>query len=226
MSLTPLYTDAGKQQLNELRYGYEGPIAYTPFAESMNAATADEIRELWLSAIVHHPIAYLEHRLRVFQSFMRFGYKEPYAAHFWEGVLSKRLGQPRKPNVLTSVILRGISISEKVALILFKPYFWLFSGDVFCVLLPGYRGSSEVRVGALLLSISAICYLTPYFLVAPASDFRYAYWAVWAMTMASAMLLLDMIHRRSLGCNKRICLAGVVVFAGLVWTDVFLAHVV
>ena len=83
-----------------------------------------------------------------------------------------------------------------------------------------------MRVGALLLSMSAVCYLMPYLLFASASEFRYAYWSIFAMTMASAMLLLDMIHRRSLGCNKRICLAGVVVFAGLVWTDVFLAHVV
>ena len=224
VALMPFCGGGVKEQLREARYGVEGRVGYSPFAESMNAAAIEKVRESWLSAAIHHPIAYCERRLMVFQSFLRFGYDVPFRPYYIGTPPSIRFGPGHPPNFLGRQILAGVYYACKLAPILFKPWLWLFWGMFFCAIIPTYRGSPQVRIGALLLSISAVCYLAPYLIIAPESDFRYAYWAVWAVTMAAAMLLLDLIHRRSLGCNKRVCLVGVVVFAGLLWTDLFLAH--
>ena len=137
----------------------------------------------WQHAVTAHPLAYLEHRLTFFWTFLA------------------------NPNALTLQLLgaddpkwtqlaRNKTFQAAVALhdslrttFLFRPWFWLVLAAIpFILAAPARRTPS----GAFAIGVagSGILYVLTYLPLGVASDFRYAYWCVLAALASSVALSL------------------------------------
>ncbi len=130
------------------------------------------IPKAWFLAIVHHPIAYLEHR----------------SAFMWNFLAGNNLtmwtvdtGHPPQRLFLDrSRFAALVSLHDALKPTpLFRTGSWL----LLCIVVSGFAWRrSDTREGAFALGTcgSAVVYMLSYYPVGVASDFRYAYWAVLA----------------------------------------------
>ena len=130
------------------------------------------IPEAWLRAILRHPLAYLQHRSAFMWNFLAADNLTMWLAdveHPTQQVLSDRAAF----NALVSMH-NGLKSTP-----LFRVGAWLLACMALCCL--GWRRAGS-REGAFVLGVcgSATLYVTSFFVVGVASDFRYGYWAVLA----------------------------------------------
>jgi hypothetical protein len=143
----------------------------------------------WLQAVRSHPFEYLEYRLVVYRTFLRpFSYAHPYYP-FCDGTDANPYpdrfsAEPANPLHLTALLDRYIRFASKKIDLFFRPFFWLIALTVTAGLSLWKR-----NFPASLICLSGIFYLAAYLLFLPAPDFRYAYWAIFAQTLSSFLLL-------------------------------------
>lgn len=145
------------------------------------------ITKAWASAIVRHPIAYLEHRA----SFMR---------NLLGGSnLTMWIADIETPNETVFPDRSAFAVLMVVHDVLkptvfFRAGFWLLASLLMSVLAWRRRHTPE---GALTLAAcgSASLYVLTFFSVGVASDFRYGYWAVLASITGFSALLSPVTPR-------------------------------
>ena len=135
----------------------------------------------WLSAIAAHPTAYLQHRAAFMRNFL-----------FNENLTLWTLDveDPRKyifEDRPAFLALRAIDESLRKTPLL-RAGTWLIL-DLVIVLLAWRRRDSAEGALAFAAAGSAAIYVTTFFLVGVASDFRYAHWAVLAALAGGAALV-------------------------------------
>lgn len=139
------------------------------------------ISRAWLQAILHHPVAYLQHR----------------SAFSWNFLAARNLAmwtadvEHPERNVFADRVAFNAMVSAQDML---KPTpflragFWLLA----CILVCGvsWRRSAP-REAAFALGVcgSAVVYVLSFYAVGVASDFRYAYWAVLASIAGFVVVL-------------------------------------
>lgn len=151
-----------------------------------DSAPRAELARQWVHALQTHPLAYLEHRLRVFNSEMFFlvparhcryapgcGVEQPWLAP-WSRVDAAE----------TARAVRSDYVKKNFAS---WPVFWLTLGVAFWLLARDARSTVGGRAGLALL-VSAELYLLAYGVVGVASDVRYAYWAILALLLSGLLL--------------------------------------
>lgn len=130
----------------------------------------------WMQAVSHHPLAYAEHRLTVFGSFLRLGTESSYWARY-PGIDQNDLGITHPQQPLFHVFQQYISAVEDAFFM--RPWFWLLLNIIAIPVLWRRRaGTTDLAAGAIALSGTA--YIMTYLIFGIASDFRYAYWAIMA----------------------------------------------
>ena len=136
----------------------------------------------WAAAILHHPLAYLEHRLRHFNAEMEFIAPR----HSADEVVKRHVvyGDPLPAFTLTPLQQAGDYLAHNP---LFSPAFFLVLG--LCLLglawtLPGFP---PVKTAVLCLLASALPYMGAYAIVGVASDVRYQYWPMMAIAVAGVL---------------------------------------
>lgn len=138
-----------------------------------------ELRQYWMAAIAAHPVAYLQHRLKVFNSITYFMVpaRPCRLAHIC--LVSKDgIEQPdTEKAILEDYFLVNIFI---------WPITWLAVGGVFLVLTRGERRDETLLV-ARCLAFSGTLYLSSMLVVGVATDIRYAYWSTLSIVVASVL---------------------------------------
>jgi hypothetical protein len=140
------------------------------------------IPDAWISAIAHHPAAYLRHRIAFTWNFLSGQNATMWLAdvdHWTENVFPGRA--PFAALVWLHDTLKP------------TPLFRLGSWLLLCILLCGFAWRRrETPEGAFVLGAcgSAVLYVLTFSAVGVASDFRYGYWAVLAGLAGSAALTL------------------------------------
>jgi len=145
------------------------------------------ITKAWASAIVRHPIAYLEHR----------------ASFMWNLLggsnLTMWITDIETPNETVFPDRSAFAVLMVVHDVLkptvfFRAGFWLLASLLMSVLAWRRRHTPE---GALTLAAcgSASLYVLTFFSVGVASDFRYGYWAVLASITGFSVLLSPVTPR-------------------------------
>lgn len=180
-----------------------------------NSAPRQELGKQWLHAIVTHPVAYLDHRLRVFNSEMFFLVPARHCR------LAPGCGVDN-PWVYPGSSASTAEMNKEIRLDYLKknflgwPVFWLAMGAAIMLLVREWRASTAGRAGVALL-LSGELYLLPYIVVGVASDVRYAYWAIMAILLAGLLLVPFMraqLMRRGAPLVCAVLLVSLVLVAG------------
>ena len=128
------------------------------------------IPKAWFLAILHHPLAYLEHRSAFMWNFLTGSNLTMWVADIEH---PPQMIFPDRPGFTVLVALHD---ALKPTL-LFRAGSWL----LLCIAVCWFaRRRGDTREGAFVFGVcgSAVIYLLSYYPVGVASDFRYAYWAV------------------------------------------------
>jgi hypothetical protein len=135
----------------------------------------------WLTAILKHPVAYLQHRSAFMWNFLAGD-----NLTMWTTDVENPT-QDVFANRTAFKVLRAAHDALKPTPI-FRVGFWLLT----CVALCGIGWSRASREGAFVLGVcgSAVVYVLNFYGVGVASDYRYGYWAVLA-AMAGGVVLLS-----------------------------------
>ncbi|NYT57991.1 hypothetical protein H0A65_03540 [Alcaligenaceae bacterium] len=138
----------------------------------------------WMRAVSHHPLAYAEHRLTVFASFLRIGTESSYWARY-PGIDQNNYGITHPQQPLFQAFQQYISAVEDAFFM--RPWFWLLLNIIAIpVLLRRHAGAMHLAAGAIALG--GTTYIMTYLVFGIASDFRYAYWAIMAAVFSWAMI--------------------------------------
>jgi hypothetical protein len=161
-------------------------------------------RRAWEHAIINYPWAYLSHRGAVFASLLGIGRQTPFyatvdygqqSASFEAGVAV--LGDPAVKSidvgrpifgqcVAASLLMAFINWAAVRTYLLFGwPWLLVLVVTFVAAIVLRKRPMAELAIG---LSASGLFYLSPYFLVAPGSDFRYLYWSIVAANLSTAIV--------------------------------------
>lgn len=151
---------------------YYSPIAFQ-----------DELQDLWFGHVLSHPVRYAEYRAAVFSQFF-FSSALEYWELGWDADASRvELGDGSR-NAEFVIRAYVLEFALKTFPMLFKPWFWFLAGGL---LLVGARRLRVFRAEVVVLSTSAMFYITGYFPIAPANHFRYTYWPALAVTAAALL---------------------------------------
>lgn len=165
---------------------------FAPAGAPLNASTDPEvIRALgreWQRAIFAYPSLYLAHRLRAFDALLGFGTDEIRRPLWMPYSIPNAYGFTFAPNAITYAI--GVGVGFAHALGLYNGRVWLaIACAVLVVAAVRARGGKQSDPAALALAVSALTYTLPYFVVAPAPDYRYIYWTVVATAVGAVLTL-------------------------------------
>jgi hypothetical protein len=146
------------------------------------------VTSAWAGAIVHHPIAYLEHRTAFMWNFLAGS-----NLTMWLIDVNDSMKTPF-PDRPAFVAVTAIHDALKPTP-LFRAGTWL----LLCITMCGFGWSGRDRPeGAYLIGVcgSAVVYVLTFYAVGVASDFRYAYWAVLAGIAGVAVAAASALRRR------------------------------
>ena len=142
----------------------------------------------WRQAMANHPIAYLQHRMTFMATFLGKS-----NLTMWTYDLNDT-SKVAFPDNAALMALKSVNDTLQPTF-LFRQGTWLLLCIGLCALAWRQR---EVPEGAFVLGVcgSAAIYVSTYFLVGVASDYRYSYWAVLA-GLSSGVVLLPRLFTRS-----------------------------
>jgi hypothetical protein len=140
------------------------------------------ISKAWMTAILHHPVAYLQHRSAFMWNFLAAD-----NLTMWTADIEK----PMKdvfPDRAAFNVLRSAHDALKPTPLL-RAGFWLLA----CIALCGIASRRAPREAAFVFGAcgSATVYVLTFYGAGVASDFRYGYWAVLAAMAGGVVLLAD-----------------------------------
>nr|VFK11750.1 MAG: hypothetical protein BECKLPF1236B_GA0070989_102412 [Candidatus Kentron sp. LPFa] len=176
---------------------------------SNDSLSQTELKSSWLASILHEPLAYLEHRWAVFSFLME---KKLYSQ---ERVQSNedRMSLFKRTNVNTDKInvvgvdfpgylssRRFINKTHSYALgsIIYSGWFWL-SILIVQMVSCAFLEKSPFRFVLFTIALSGVLYILPYFVVSPASSFRYLYWGsisgAFGVLIVAAVLIQSTLNK-------------------------------
>ena len=140
------------------------------------------ISRAWVAAILHHPIAYLQHRSAFLWNFLVGDNLAMWTADI------EKWDEDIFPNRVAFNAFRAVHDALKPTPFL-RAGFWLLA----CIALCGVAWNRAPREATFIIATcgSAAVYVLTLYGVGVASDFRYGYWAVLAAMTAGVVLLSD-----------------------------------
>jgi hypothetical protein len=164
----------------------------------------------WSAQIVAHPVAYLEHRLKVFNSILYFLVPAKHCRYVPRcGVVYAQDGTPS----FEPVTQRDIRIDYLKKNFFTWPVTWLVVGLVFLWFSTQIR-QQEIAAATRALLLSGLSYLVSLLLIGVATEVRYAYWSIMAVMLA-VLICLDEAKRVFSWRDKR-CVAAVALLLGTI----------
>ncbi|MDX1915332.1 MAG: hypothetical protein SFU55_07090 [Methylophilus sp.] len=189
---TPFWWDPlspwGECKQKTQRFGKESKVS----AEELNKR--GELKDVWVKAIALYPLAYLEHRLKVFNSELYF-LVPAYHCHYAVGC---GVGQNIAHNIKLDYLKNNF---------LFWPVFWLVLGLVL-IALQSKASLNAQSIAARMLILSGVLYLLALSIIGIATVNRYAYWSI-LVILLGAILAYPQLEQAAYK-NKKWLLAGTV----------------
>ena len=170
-----------------------------------HATYGDGLAKQWLRTIAAHPAAYLEHRLKHFNSELFFAVPLKHLRLTPE----YRTDDPHtKPyEVFSPSNVRFDFVRKNPST---WPVTWLVWGGVLILFLARRAPTQPVLLARVLVA-SALGYTLAYFLVGVATDFRYHYWSMLATVIATLLVLPQLA--RGYSARSPVLLGGSAVLA-------------
>ncbi len=150
-------------------HGLRQELGYTGDITTTNSTTILKTTQLWRSAILEHPVAYLAHRAQYFNSSLYFVVP---ALQFRYSKFSELA-----PYGTRTITQRDIYFDFLKNNFLCWPVVWLYVGVGALTLLGRSAGAPVTVLIARLLIISGLLFAGAYLLVGVATDLRYYYWS-------------------------------------------------
>ncbi|MCI0602676.1 hypothetical protein L0156_06645 [bacterium] len=170
-----------KDHLDSLMMRYS-PKSYDPttFVKdrymTRDAGVISELKDAWVSAILHEPGAYLIHRWILFKSFLKdVAYITMHVSHPEPNSL------PQRPHPLKQETSLG-KLNYGVIFWLYDHARFVYRGITYLIAILVLLAISVYRksAAAIALNVSSFFYFVPYFFFAPAANYRYVYWCMLA----------------------------------------------
>lgn len=141
----------------------------------------------WRRAVLHHPIAYLQHRMTFMETFLA---KSNLAMWTYDLNDTSKIAFADNPALMKLKAIHDVLQPT----FLFRQGTWLLLCLGLCALAWRWRGAPD---GAFVLGVcgSGVAYVVTYFVLGVASDYRYSYWAVLG-GMAGIVVLLPRLFGR------------------------------
>ena len=142
------------------------------------------LKHLWRDAILHHPIAWLIHRVSVFRQVIgrTSVMMEPNNSPEW---LANAYGHsPERTKLQNYIRWRLTNLSRHL---FFRP--WIYLGITMLVMLACFLPSFTMeRIQIGLIAASGFAHEAGLFLLAPSADFRYSHYMIYTSLLASLLL--------------------------------------
>ncbi len=148
-----------------------------------------ELKAVWLMSIPQHFSIYAKFRLNAFLNLIRSPTMAPY--YYSEFTVKNEpftvSSGNREVSAQESLVKNYITTSQNIVPELFKPYTWIIIsiGLVLALCLSTHAKGTSLW----LLPLSGLSYMISYLPIAPAADFRYAYWMCFIASLAFVMLV-------------------------------------
>jgi hypothetical protein len=182
--------------------GEQSPVMHRlSMFEACFKLTEEESRSLmqvWKTAVIHHPVAWLSHRLSVFRHVIGFNHDDLWSPVFMKSktdfskeVLAQAYGQ-QLPQ-LTELQGRAKWHFERLAERWFyRPWIYLTLSVCIIVLCVWSRTSDRLQIA--LIAASGLAHEAGLFLLAPSADYRYSHYMIYAAMLA---LMLSSVREGS-----------------------------
>jgi hypothetical protein len=131
----------------------------------------------WLAAILHHPIAYLQHRSAFMWNFLAAD-----NLTMWTADVEHPTKKVFADRTAFNVLVAAHDVLKPTPFL--RVGFWLLACIIVCCLSWKRSGPREAAF-ALAVCGSATIYVLSFYALGVASDFRYGYWAVLAAIAGS-----------------------------------------
>jgi len=191
-------------------WGPCGALVRRPDAD--RAAYGNGLAAQWLDTVREHPLAYLQHRLKHFNSELFFAVPLKHLRLTPE----YRGDNPRfEPYEMFSPANVRFDIVRKNPAV--WPVTWLVWGAVLLVFLARRTPTPAVLLARALV-MSALAYSAAYFVIGVATDFRYHYWSMLATMIATLLVLPDLAagwRARVPSLTAGLTIVGIVISVGL-----------
>jgi len=138
------------------------------------------ISRAWLQAIVHHPVAYLQHRSAFMWNFLAAD-----NLTIWTADVEHPTRKVFADRAAFNAMVSADDLLKPTPLL--RAGFWLLA-CIFVCCVGWWRSPAREAAFALGVCGSATVYVLSFYAVGVASDFRYGYWAVLA-GMAGAVVV-------------------------------------
>jgi hypothetical protein len=140
----------------------------------------------WVDAMMKHPVAYLQHRLAFFRTFLLDSHLTMWTADIENP--PKTIFEHRPAFMTFKSIHDALQPTP-----LFRMGTWLLTSLLFCALAWRRRSTAD---GAFVIGVcgSAALYVLSYLPLGVASEFRYVYWAVLASAAGGVVLLIPVVQ--------------------------------
>jgi hypothetical protein len=177
------------------------------------AAHSEGLAAQWMNTVRAHPVAYLQHRLKHFNSEVFFAVPLKHLRLAPEyrgdipGVAPLEVFSPS--NVRFDLVRKNPAV---------WPVTWLAWGVVLLVFLARRTPTPGVLLARVLV-VSALAYSSAYLFIGVATDIRYHYWSMLACMIATLLALPEIAsgwRARSASLTAGVALVGLVVGVGLV----------
>lgn len=160
----------------------------------------DELNKIWINGVKDMPFKYLHYRMQTYWLFLSPVSQQQ--AYTWHNGIDRGniFGIVYQPNKLAD-FLRGVVVFfSRDFGFLYRPYTWLLISLAVLVIFRKRFQEHKYRMHIIMLCASAALYILSYVPIVAASDYRYAYWSVFATIISLILVFLD---KKSLTPRRR-----------------------
>jgi len=166
------------------------PLGFEPFE---NAKDEDDFSPLaiWLNAILHHPLAYAQHRLTHFNLSTEFLVPTGPVFTAWSQSVPNPWGYSIHPNALLTAVTRIADADAHIPL--GWPIFWI------CLGLAALVAAVSVQAPPIVIAVAAssALYGLSYLFFGVAVGMRYYFWTISGAALAAVLVGGELAQRRT-----------------------------
>lgn len=171
------------------------PLGFEPFQNKKDEDDLSPMR-IWLAAVIHHPLAYAQHRLTHFNLATSFIVRDGPIFTAWSQSVPNPWGYSVQSNVVIPSLTALANAAAKTPL--GWPIVWISIALAAAVAAAMTRASPV----ALALACSSFLYGLSYLLVGVAVGMRYHFWTISGAAIAAALVIAEQRSHRGTSESK------------------------